>query len=73
MSDKLTNAERELFFYLNGRTGSFMTHLFDAIFAADYSNKMKLSIAFPDEVEAVRKLQNEPEYHSRLQTLMTVR
>jgi len=48
----LNNAERELWFWQYRRAGSFITNLFLTIGKADIGNKYKLSLGFPDEVEA---------------------
>lgn len=55
-------AEMELFFYMNGTSGSFSTALFDAIFKADPINKLKLSKGFPSEVAAVQNYINVAGY-----------
>ena len=73
VDERFSDGDRELYFYLNGRSGSFTTKLFDAIILADSSNRMKLKQVFPEEVEAVEKLQNDAEFHSQLHNAMTLR
>lgn len=72
IDDKKPNVgERELFFYLRNRAGSFHTNLFNTIFSADGNNRLRLSTAFPEEVGAVHRLQNEPDYHEKLEESMS--
>ena len=64
MSDTLyvEPAEMELFFFLNGTSGSFSSALFDAIFKADPENRSKLKKGFPSEVQAVSRYVGEDGY-----------
>jgi hypothetical protein len=42
--------------------------LFKAILSADFGNQYKLSFGFPDEVEVVKRYQNEGGYWEQLQS-----
>jgi hypothetical protein len=64
----LTSAELEFCFYKQGQSGSFSTNLFKAILSADFGNQYKLSFGFPDEVEVVKRYQNEGGYWEQLQS-----
>jgi hypothetical protein len=44
-----------------------MTNLFKTIMSADMGNQIKLSLGFPNEVEVVRRYQNEDGYWQELQ------
>ena len=52
---------------MKGTSGSFMTNLFKTIMSADIGNQVKLSLGFPNEVEVVRRYQNEDGYWQVLQ------
>jgi hypothetical protein len=54
-------------FFMKGTSGSFMTNLFKTIMSADMGNQVKLSLGFPNEVEVVRRYQNEDGYWQELQ------
>lgn len=58
----MNESEKKLMFYRHSMEGSFYTALFDAIYKADNQNKEKLRKGFPEEVEAVSRVQNEPGY-----------
>ncbi|HLD91441.1 MAG TPA: hypothetical protein VI911_10605 [Patescibacteria group bacterium] len=64
---KLNQGERHLFEYKYQMSGGFFTKLFDCIFHADVGNEAKLSLAFPEEVEAVKRYQNESGYWDKLE------
>jgi len=49
---KFTEAEMLYLDYQKNKAGSFSTHLFNAIGAADRINKERLRTVFPDEVKA---------------------
>ena len=63
----MEQVELEFMFFMRGTSGSFMTNLFKTIMSADISNQMKLSLGFPNEVEVVRRYQNEEGYWQKLQ------
>ena len=63
----LNDGEKHLYEYNHGMAGGFMSLLFDAIFKADPFNKAKLALGFPEEVEAVRKWQNQTGYHDYIE------
>jgi hypothetical protein len=65
----LTGGEKRFCDYKADRSGSFFTHLFDAIFAADPDNQASLARGFPQEVLAVQRFQNDigGTYWERLQ------
>ena len=58
----LNQGEVRLIDFQHQRTGSFFTHLFEALFVADGPNREKLAMGFPEEAEAVRKWQNVSGY-----------
>jgi hypothetical protein len=55
----LTKGERFIWDWQHDRSGSFMALLGSAIAKADVGNRHKLSLGFPDEVEAMNRFQNE--------------
>ncbi len=63
----MEKAELEFMFFMKGTSGSFMTNLFKTIMSADMGNQVKLSLGFPNEVEVVRRYQNEDGYWQELQ------
>lgn len=63
----MENTELEFMFFMKGTSGSFMTSLFKTIMSADMGNQVKLSLGFPNEVEVVRRYQNEDGYWQELQ------
>jgi len=63
----MEKAELEFVYFMKGTSGSFMTNLFKTIMSADIQNQMKLSLGFPNEVEVVRRYQNEEGYWQELQ------
>ena len=63
----MEQAELEFVFFMRGTSGSFMTNLFKTIMSADMGNQIKLSLGFPNEVEVVRRYQNEDGYWQELQ------
>lgn len=62
----MNNAELEFMFFMKGTSGSFKTNLFKTIMSADNTNQKKLSLGFPDEVEVVRRYQQEDGYWQKL-------
>jgi|694.fasta_scaffold00102_88 hypothetical protein len=62
----MNNAELEFIFFMKGTSGSFKTNLFKTIMSADNTNQKKLSLGFPDEVEVVRRYQQEDGYWQEL-------
>jgi hypothetical protein len=63
----MEQTELEFMFFMKGTSGSFMTNLFKTIMSADMGNQIKLSLGFPNEVEVVRRYQNEDGYWQELQ------
>ena len=63
----MEQVELEFMFFMKGTSGSFMTNLFKTIMSADIGNQVKLSLGFPNEVEVVRRYQNEDGYWQSLQ------
>ena len=63
----MEQVELEFMFFMKGTSGSFMTNLFKTIMSADIGNQVKLSLGFPNEVEVVRRYQNEDGYWQELQ------
>ena len=63
----MEQTELEFMFFMKGTSGSFMTNLFKTIMSADIGNQVKLSLGFPNEVEVVRRYQNEDGYWQVLQ------
>ena len=59
--------ERKLCEFKNGLSGSFYQNLFTTIFCADVSNRYRLAEGFPEEVEAVRRYNNETGYWQNLE------
>ena len=64
---KIDNTELEIYFFMKGQSGSFMTNLFKTIMSADFGNQYKLSFGFPDEVRVVQSYNNEDGYWQSLQ------
>ena len=62
----MNNTELEFMFFMKGTSGSFKTNLFKTIMSADNTNQKKLSLGFPDEVEVVRRYQQEDGYWQEL-------
>jgi hypothetical protein len=63
----MEKTELEFVYFMKGTSGSFMTNLFKTIMSADMGNQVKLSLGFPNEVEVVRRYQNEDGYWQELQ------
>jgi hypothetical protein len=63
----MEQTELEFMFFMKGTSGSFTTNLFKTIMSADIQNQFKLSLGFPNEVEVVRRYQNEDGYWQTLQ------
>jgi hypothetical protein len=63
----MEKAELEFVYFMRGTSGSFKSNLFQTIFSADMENMEKLSLGFPNEVEVVRRYQNEDGYWQELQ------
>jgi hypothetical protein len=63
----MEKSELEFVYFMRGASGSFMTNLFKTIMSADMGNQVKLSLGFPNEVEVVRRYQNEDGYWQELQ------
>lgn len=63
----MTEGEKHLCEFEYEMSGSFYTHLFNAIMKADGYNMTRLSLAFPEEVQAVNRFRNEDGYWEKLQ------
>jgi hypothetical protein len=63
----MEKTELEFVYFMRGTSGSFRANLFQTIFSADMENREKLSLGFPNEVEVVRRYQNEEGYWQELQ------
>jgi len=63
----MTEGEKHLCEFEYGMSGSFYTHLFSAIMKADNYNMTRLSLAFPEEVQAVNCFRNVNGYWDNLQ------
>jgi hypothetical protein len=64
--EEVTEAEKDLYYWVHDQLGSFSTHLFKAIASADTSNLNKLSKGFPDEVQVYKRYANEENYWADL-------
>ena len=62
----MEKTELEFVYFMRGASGSFKTNLFQTILSADVENMKKLSLGFPNEVEVVRRYQNEEGYWQEL-------
>ncbi len=62
----MNDGERKLVEFQLGMSGSFYTYLFKAMFKADSVNTIRLAKGFPEEVEAVRRYQNEDGYWDKV-------
>jgi len=65
--EKVSKAEQDLYYVVNGQGGSFNTSLFETITKADITNQSKLSLGFPEFVEVVQRYQNESGYWKSIQ------
>ena len=63
----ISEGERHLAEFQFGMTGHFFTALFVAMVNADETNLNRLSLAFPDEVNAYRRYRNENGYWQRVE------
>jgi len=68
--EELTQAEKEIYYWQYGRSGSFTTRLIETILNADTLNQAKLSLGFPELVEAAQRFQNESGYWKSIQERM---
>ena len=65
---EITQAEQRLVdWQYAGKSESFFLNLFRAISKADTFNLVRLSMGFPDEVEAYRRFANESGYWQDVQ------
>jgi len=71
MNRPLNQGEIELFYFIQGKSGSFSTNLFNLIASADGHNKQKLAQGFPNEVQAFINYQTVPGYWEYLQERMS--
>ena len=62
----LSQGERRLVEWQFGLSGSFVTQLFMLIARADSGNRIRLSLAFPDEVIAYQRFAGEDAYWTGL-------
>lgn len=65
-----SEAEQQLYFFIDNTTGSFMTNLFKCIMSADIHNQAKLAKGFPEHVEVAYKHMNSPGYWENLEQRM---
>lgn len=63
----MNKGERKLCEFKHGMSGNFYKNLFNMIFCADPDNRRKLSLSFPEEVEAANRYKNEPGYWQELE------
>ena len=63
----LSEGERHLCEWQFGMTGHFFTALFAAMTHADETNLNRLSLAFPDEVNAFRRYKKEDGFWPRIE------
>lgn len=63
----LNDGEKLLYEFKNSMTGSFFTHLFNALFVADTHNFARLAMGFPEEANAVKCFMTEPGYWEKLE------
>lgn len=63
----ITRGEKHLCEYEYGISGGFMTLLFKAMSSADFENRAKLALGYPEEVEALTRFKNEDGYWEDLQ------
>ena len=68
--DFVEKDERELFYAVSDRGGSFYSKLFKLVCAADLQNQARLKRAFPGFVTAAQRYQNERGYWENLQKRM---
>lgn len=66
--ENVTEAEKDLYYWVYEQLGSFSTYLFKAIANADSSNLFKLSKGFPEEVQVYKRYANEEGYWVNLKT-----
>jgi hypothetical protein len=67
-TETITREELEFCYYKRGSAGGFKTKLIETIFAADYSNRKKLSQIFPELVGIIDRYNHETGYWKDLQT-----
>ena len=51
---KLNQGELDLYFWQYNKLGGFMTRIFDAMAMSDNTNLTKLSMGFPEQVQAYK-------------------
>lgn len=66
----INQGEVDLYYFHIGVLGSFMTNLFKLIGNADEANKYRLSLGFPEHVEAFKRYQTEKGYTEKLVKMM---
>lgn len=64
-----TRVEYPLADHIQQRAPGFVTSLFNTIMLADSTNLAKLELGFPEEVAAVRRYREEPEFSDYLYLL----
>jgi len=67
---ELNEAEKKIYYWQHDTAGSFTTKLIETILSADIMNQAKLSLGFPELVEAAQRFQNESGYWESIQERM---
>lgn len=62
----ISRAEEMLVHYFQGTLGSGFTALYNCIFKLDRTNRIKMSLGFPDEVAVCNRWNNERGYSDDL-------
>lgn len=62
----LNDGERKLVEFQLGMSGSFYKSFFDAAFKADETNLVRLSVGFPEEIQALRRYRGESGYWDKI-------
>ena len=62
----INTGEKHLYEWQHGMSGSFYTHLMNAIAKADVDNRRRLYKAYPEEVEAYKKFAGKANYWFKL-------
>lgn len=69
--NKCNEGERRLFEYNYSQIGNFFNSLFQVMFKADNYNLNKLSLGYPEEVNAVKKYKTIDGYWDAIQFMYT--
>ena len=67
MEVNYTEGEKELYFFMHGKSGSFTESLIETIIKADTNNFLKIQEVYPDLASACWKYKNLPGYWEDLQ------